>query len=98
VAIFPLTKKDGLPEVAREIMGDLKLDYNCFYEEKDAIGKRYRRQDALGTPFCITVDHESLENKTVTIRYRDTMKQERISISQIREILAAEINWKNLLV
>ena len=98
VAIFPLTKKDGLPEVAREIMDDLKLDYNCFYEEKDAIGKRYRRQDALGTPFCITVDHESLENKTVTIRYRDTMKQERISISQIREILAAEINWKNLLV
>ncbi|MES2779339.1 MAG: glycine--tRNA ligase [Bacteroidota bacterium] len=98
VAIFPLTKKDGLPEVAREIMDDLKLDYNCFYEEKDAIGKRYRRQDALGTPFCITVDHESLENKTVTIRYRDTMKQERISIARIREILAEEISWKKLLV
>lgn len=97
VAIFPLTKKDGLPEVAREIMDDLKLDYNCFYEEKDAIGKRYRRQDALGTPFCITVDHESLENKTVTIRYRDTMKQERIPIAKIREILAEEINWKKLL-
>ena len=97
VAIFPLTKKDGLPEVAREIMDDLKLDYNCFYEEKDAIGKRYRRQDALGTPFCITVDHESLENKTVTIRYRDSMKQERIPIAKIREILAEEINWKKLL-
>ncbi|MES2558450.1 MAG: glycine--tRNA ligase [Bacteroidota bacterium] len=98
VAIFPLTKKDGLPEVAREIMDELKLDYNCFYEEKDAIGKRYRRQDALGTPFCITVDHESLENKTVTIRYRDSMKQERISIAKIREILAEEINWKKLLM
>jgi glycyl-tRNA synthetase len=97
VAIFPLTKKDGLPEVARQIIDDLKFDYNCFYEEKDAIGKRYRRQDALGTAFCITVDHESLENQTVTIRYRDTMKQERIAISKIREILAEEINWKNLL-
>jgi len=98
VAIFPLTKKDGLPEVAREIMDGLKLDYNCFYEEKDAIGKRYRRQDALGTPFCITIDHESLENRTVTIRYRDTMKQERIPIEKIREILAEEISWKKLLV
>ena len=97
VAIFPLTKKDGLPEVARKIMDDLKLDYNCFYEEKDAIGKRYRRQDALGTPFCITIDHESLENQTVTIRYRDTMKQERIAISKVKEILAEEINWKKLL-
>jgi glycyl-tRNA synthetase len=97
VAILPLMKKDGLPEVAREIMRDLKTDYNCFYEEKDAIGKRYRRQDAIGTPFCITIDHESLENKTVTIRYRDTMVQERIAISQIREILAKEVNWSNLL-
>jgi glycyl-tRNA synthetase len=97
VAILPLMKKDGLPEVAREIMRDLKTDYNCFYEEKDAIGKRYRRQDAIGTPFCITIDHESLENKTVTIRYRDTMVQERIAISQIREILAKEVSWSNLL-
>jgi glycyl-tRNA synthetase len=90
-------KKDGLPEVAREIMKDLKTDYNCFYEEKDAIGKRYRRQDAIGTPFCITIDHESIENNTVTIRYRDTMVQERIAVSQIREILAKEINWAKLL-
>jgi glycyl-tRNA synthetase len=97
VAIFPLTKKDGLPEVARKIIDDLKLDYNCFYEEKDAIGKRYRRQDALGTPFCITVDHESLTTDTVTIRYRDSMQQERIPVSKIREILANEISWSKLL-
>ena len=97
VAIFPLTKKDGLPEVARKLMDELKVDYTCFYEEKDAIGKRYRRQDALGTPYCITVDHESLENQTVTIRYRDTMQQERIPITKIREILANEISWSKLL-
>lgn len=97
VAIFPLTKKDGLPEVARKIIDDLKFDYNCFYEEKDAIGKRYRRQDALGTPFCITIDHESLENQTVTIRYRDTMVQERIPITKIKEILATEVSWSKLL-
>jgi glycyl-tRNA synthetase len=97
VAIFPLTKKDGLPEVARKIIDDLKFDYNCFYEEKDAIGKRYRRQDALGTPFCITVDHESLENQTVTIRYRDSMLQERIPIANIKTILDEAINWKKIL-
>jgi glycyl-tRNA synthetase len=90
-------KKDGLPELAREILKDLKTDYNCFYEEKDAIGKRYRRQDAIGTPFCITIDHASLTDQTVTIRYRDTMAQERIAIAQIREILAKEINWSSLL-
>ena len=97
VAILPLMKKDGLPEMAKEILKDLKADYNCFYEEKDAIGKRYRRQDAIGTPFCITIDHASLEDQTVTIRYRDSMLQERINISQIREILGREINWSNLL-
>ncbi|MCP4910979.1 MAG: glycine--tRNA ligase, partial [Bacteroidetes bacterium] len=79
-AIFPLTKKDGLPEKAREIMEKLKVDYMCFYEEKDAIGKRYRRHDAIGTPYCVTVDHQTLEDNTVTIRERDSMKQERISI------------------
>jgi len=98
VAIFPLTKKDGLPEVAEKIIDELKFDYNCFYEEKDAIGKRYRRQDAIGTPFCITVDHDTLVDQTVTIRYRDTMKQERIPISRIKEILAEEINWKKFLM
>jgi glycyl-tRNA synthetase len=97
VAILPLMKKDGLPELAREILKDLKTDYNCFYEEKDTIGKRYRRQDAIGTPFCITIDHASLTDQTVTIRYRDTMAQERIAIAQIREILAKEINWSSLL-
>jgi glycyl-tRNA synthetase len=97
VAILPLMKKDGLPEVAREIMQELKLEYNCFYEEKDAIGKRYRRQDAIGTPFCITIDHQTLEDKSVTIRYRDTMQQERIAISRLKEILASEISWAKLL-
>lgn len=97
VAIFPLTKKDGLPEVARQIIDQLKLDFNCFYEEKDAIGKRYRRQDAIGTPFCITVDHQTLEDKTVTIRHRDSMQQERISIDAIRPLLADATSWSKLL-
>ena len=79
-AILPLTKKDGMPEKAREIMKMLQIDFNCQYEEKDSIGKRYRRQDAIGTPFCITVDHQTLEDNTVTLRDRDTMKQERVSV------------------
>jgi glycyl-tRNA synthetase len=98
VAIFPLTKKDGLPEKAEQIMNELKADYTCFYEEKDAIGKRYRRQDALGTPFCITIDHDTLADETVTIRYRDNMKQERIPVNRISEIIAAETSWKKLLI
>ena len=77
-AVFPLVKKDGLPEIAQNIVSDLKWDYNVVYDEKDAVGKRYRRQDAAGTPFCITVDHQTKEDDTVTIRHRDTMKQERI--------------------
>lgn len=97
LAVFPLTKKDGLPEIARTIIDDLKFDFNCFYEEKDAIGKRYRRQDALGTPFCITIDHESLTTNTVTIRYRDTMVQERIAIDQIKTLVNEAISWKKLL-
>ena len=97
LAVFPLTKKDGLPEVAKEIMAELKFDYNCLYEEKDAIGRRYRRMDAIGTPFCITVDHQSLEDKTVTIRYRDSMKQERIAIEELSSKLDQETNMKNLL-
>lgn len=78
-------------------MNELKADYTCFYEEKDAIGKRYRRQDALGTPFCITVDHDTLQDNTVTIRYRDSMQQERIPAEKISEIIAAETAWKKLL-
>nr|WP_121271285.1 glycine--tRNA ligase [Pedobacter schmidteae] len=97
VAIFPLTKKDGLPEKAKEIMDSLKLDFNCIYEEKDAIGKRYRRQDAIGTPFCVTVDHQTLEDDTVTIRHRDTMEQQRIEIKHLDELIASKTSWKNLL-
>ena len=97
LAIFPLTKKDGLPELAREIMDKLKYEFNCFYEEKDAIGKRYRRQDAIGTPFCITIDHESLTTQTVTIRHRDTMVQERIAIADIQQLVQNACSWKTLL-
>jgi glycyl-tRNA synthetase len=86
-AVLPLVKKDGLPEKAMEIFDFLKNDYMCFYEEKDSIGKRYRRQDAIGTPYCITVDHQTTEDNTVTIRERDTMKQERIGIDKISEII-----------
>lgn len=91
VAVFPLTKKDGLAEKAREIMDDLKMDYMCFYEEKDAIGKRYRRHDAIGTPYCVTVDHQTLEDNTVTIRERDSMQQERVAISEISSIIAKRL-------
>lgn len=96
-AIFPLTKKDGLPEKAREIMDKLKLDFNLQYEEKDAIGKRYRRQDAIGTPFCITVDHQTLEDNTVTIRHRDSMAQERVPADDLDKIIGSLTSWKNLL-
>ena len=96
-AVFPLLKKDGLPEVARQIIEDLKWDFNVFYDEKDAVGKRYRRQDAAGTPFCITVDHETLENNTVTIRHRDTMEQQRVNISELKAIINQEVDAKNWL-
>jgi glycyl-tRNA synthetase len=90
-AVLPLVAKDGLPEKARQIMDSLKFDFNCQYEEKDSIGKRYRRQDAIGTPFCITVDHQTTEDNTVTIRDRDTMKQERIDVALLHEIIAKKI-------
>jgi len=92
LAILPLTKRDGLPEIGRSIMEECRSRFRCFYEEKDAIGKRYRRMDALGTPFCITIDHQTKEDNTVTIRYRDSMKQERIAINQIREIVENHIS------
>ena len=91
LAILPLTKKDGLPEIARELMNECKPFFKCFYEEKDAIGKRYRRQDAIGTPFCITIDHQTKEDQTVTIRDRDSMLQERIAMSKVKEIVLKEI-------
>ena len=96
-AVFPLVKKDGLPEIAQNIVSDLKWDYNVVYDEKDAVGKRYRRQDAAGTPFCITVDHQTKEDDTVTIRHRDTMKQERIEISEISNQLKKAISYKDWL-
>ena len=87
LAILPLTKKDGLPDIARELMNDCKMAFRCFYEEKDAIGKRYRRQDAIGTPFCVTIDHQTKEDQTVTIRYRDSMKQERIALDAVKQLV-----------
>jgi glycyl-tRNA synthetase len=91
LAILPLLKKDGLPEIAKELMNDCKQDFHCFYEEKDAIGKRYRRMDAVGTPFCVTIDHQTKEDNTVTIRYRDTMTQERIPLSKVKELVLEKI-------
>lgn len=98
LAIFPLMKKDGLPEKAHEIMDKLKFDFNCKYEEKDTIGKRYRRQDAIGTPYCITIDHQTLQDDTVTIRYRDTMKQERVPVSQLEKMMDEKVSMKKLLM
>ena len=87
LAILPLVKKDGLPEIAKEILDTCRPHFKCFYEEKDAIGKRYRRQDAIGTPYCITVDHQSKEDHCVTLRYRDSMQQERIAIKDLKDFL-----------
>jgi glycyl-tRNA synthetase len=91
LAVLPLVKKDGLPEIARSIIAGCKPYFKCFYEEKDAIGKRYRRQDAIGTPFCVTVDHQTKENGTVTLRYRDSMEQERIHIDAIKDKLLTRL-------
>ncbi|WP_291117665.1 glycine--tRNA ligase [Empedobacter sp. UBA7248] len=95
-AVLPLVKKDGLPELAKEILKKLRLDYNVMYEEKDTIGKRYRRMDAIGTPFCITVDHDSLNDNSVTLRYRDTMEQKRVNIDELAQIIDKEVNMKYL--
>lgn len=97
VAVMPLTRKDGLPEKAREIMDELKFDFNCQYDEKDSPGKRYRRQDAIGTPYCVMVDHQTLEDNTVTIRDRDTMLQDRVKIEDLASIIDSKVNLKNLL-
>ena len=94
--VMPLVKKDGLPEKAREIINELKFDFKCAYDEKDSIGKRYRRQDAVGTPFCITVDHQTAEDNSVTIRHRDTMAQERVAIVDLHKIIGDAVNMKNL--
>ncbi len=91
-AILPLVKKDGLPEIARKIMDDLKFNFNVSYDEKDAIGRRYRRQDAVGTPICITIDHDTIKDNTVTIRHRDSMQQERVNISELRSLIEDEVS------
>jgi len=96
-AILPLVKKDGLPEIARKIFEDLKWEFNVDYDEKDAVGRRYRRQDANGTPFCITVDHETLQDNSVTIRHRDSMEQKRVAIADVKAIIKAEVDVKTWL-
>ncbi|MDR3180889.1 MAG: glycine--tRNA ligase [Prevotellaceae bacterium] len=97
LAVLPLVKKDGLPEKAREIMDDLKFEFNCQYDEKDSIGKRYRRQDAIGTPFCVTIDHQSLDDNCVTIRERDSMQQQRVPVSQVRGIIEQQVSLRQWL-
>jgi glycyl-tRNA synthetase len=97
LAVMPLVKKDGLPEKAREIIDDLKFHFNCKYDEKDSIGKRYRRQDAVGTPFCVTVDHDTLTDGCVTLRDRDTMEQTRVKISDLRGLIEDKVSITSLL-
>ncbi|GDX51503.1 glycine--tRNA ligase [Bacteroidota bacterium] len=97
VAVLPLLNKDGLPEKGMEIFNKLKTSHLCHYEEKDTIGKRYRRHDAIGTPYCITIDHQTLEDDTVTIRERDTMKQERIAVGDVLKIVDEKVNMNRIL-
>ena len=97
LAILPLLKKDGLPEYATKIFDDLKKHYNIAYDEKDAVGRRYRRQDAIGTPICLTVDHDSLKDDSVTLRYRDSMEQIRVSISDVKKAIDKQTNLSNWL-
>ena len=97
LAILPLVKKDGLPEKAMEIFNQLRFDHNIIYEEKDSIGKRYRRQDAIGTPFCITIDHDTLTDNAVTLRDRDTMLQERVPIEKLSQIVEEKVGMKKVL-
>ena len=97
LAVLPLVRKDGLPEKARDIINDLRFHFNCQYDEKDTIGKRYRRQDAIGTPYCITVDYDTLTDNAVTLRYRDDMRQERVPISQLNAIIEDKVSIASLL-
>jgi glycyl-tRNA synthetase len=96
-AIFPLVKKDGLPEVAKKIYDDLRFDFNLIYEETQSIGKRYTRQDLIGTPYCIAVDHQTLKDETVTIRERDTMEQVRVKIDTLGDEIGNRVSMKNIL-
>jgi len=97
LAVMPLVRKDGLPEKAEEIMSLLRFDFRCQYDEKDSIGKRYRRQDAIGTPYCITIDHDTLNDNCVTIRFRDTMEQERVPIDRLHGIVAEKVSMRKIL-
>ena len=96
-AVLPLVNKDGLPEKAQEIVDSLKFHFNTHIEVKDSIGKRYRRQDAIGTPFCVTVDGDTLTEGTVTLRYRDSMKQERVPVEKLREIIEDRVSITSLM-
>ncbi|MBT8311353.1 MAG: glycine--tRNA ligase, partial [Flavobacteriaceae bacterium] len=96
-AVLPLVKKDGLPQIAQKIVEDLRWEFNVAYDEKDAVGRRYRRQDAVGTPLCITVDHQTLEDETVTVRYRDSMEQKRVGIPELSQIVRSEVDMKHWL-
>ena len=91
IAIFPLVNRDGMPEISRTIEADLRKNFRVFYDDSGAVGRRYRRQDEVGTPFCVTVDSETLQNQTVTVRDRDSMQQERIATQKLREYFAAKL-------
>jgi glycyl-tRNA synthetase len=97
VAILPLVKKDGLPEKAQEILKGLKYSLHCYYEDKDTIGRRYRRQDAIGTPYCVTIDHQTLQDDTVTVRDRDSMQQYRIALDELKNKLMADCSINRIL-
>ena len=97
LAVLPLLKKDGLPEYARKVMNEFSHEINLVYDEKDAIGRRYRRQDAIGTPYCITIDHQTIEDDSFTIRDRDSMEQKRINIEDLKSIVDSELTLKSLL-
>ncbi len=97
LAVMPLLKKDGLPEIAEKIVNELKFEFNCQYDDKDSIGRRYRRQDAIGTPYCITIDHQTLDDRTVTIRYRDSMEQDRVNIDNLQHIIKEKVSICTLL-
>ena len=92
VAVLPLIKKDGLDDKARDIFNNLKSKFSCHFESKDSIGKRYRRQDAIGTPICITIDHETLSDNSVTLRDRDTMKQHRVSVDNLSLLIREKLD------
>jgi glycyl-tRNA synthetase len=98
-AVLPLLKnKEELTKAATDVYDRLKLSFHCQYDEKDAIGRRYRRQDAIGTPYCITIDFETLENQTVTIRERDSLEQRRIHITELRDVVEKGVRMDNLLL